>query len=98
LWGRFSDSEGMVVKKAIDRVAGQSPPDPDSGKLVPHAQRCADALVGLASQSLAADTDHDRATVVCHVDVAALSSDDGVAVIESDMPIGAETVRRLLCD
>lgn len=65
---------------------------------MPHAQRCADALVALASQSLGADADPDRATVVCHVDVAALSFDDAVAVLEGEMPVGSETVRRLLCD
>jgi len=98
LWGRLSDAEGMVVKKAIDRIADQQPPDPQTGGLVPYEQRCADALVDLASVRLGADADPDRATVVCHVDAAVLTSEDGVATLEGEMPVAAETARRLLCD
>lgn len=92
LWGRLSDSEGIVVRKAIERAAESRPVE------VPFEQRCADGLVELASLSLGADADPDRATVVCHVDAAVLASDDGVATIDGEMPVGAETVRRLFCD
>ncbi|HYZ91991.1 MAG TPA: DUF222 domain-containing protein [Actinomycetota bacterium] len=98
LWGRLSDSEGMLVKRAIDRAAEHQPADPETGALVAFEQRRADDLVELASLSLGADRDTDRATVVCHVDAAVLASEDGVATIEGEMPVGAETVRRLLCD
>lgn len=98
LWGRLSESDGMVVKTAIDRIADRQPPDAETGGLVPYEKRCADALVELASLRLGADPDPDRATVVCHVDAAVLASEDGVATIQGEMPVGAETVRRLMCD
>ncbi|MGH2760143.1 MAG: DUF222 domain-containing protein [Actinomycetota bacterium] len=94
LWGRLSDSEGMLVKRAIDRAAESQPTDAS----ISHEQRCADGLVQLASLSLGADPDPDRATVVCHVDATVLASEDGVATIDGLMPVGAETVRRLVCD
>jgi hypothetical protein len=90
-WGRLADTEGMAFKKAVDRLTEQMP----VGKL---DERRADALAQLASSSLGADADPDRATVVCHVDAAVLGSEDGVAFIDGAMPVGAETVRRLLCD
>ena len=97
-WGRLSAAEGAVVKAAIDRVADQQPRDAETDRFVPYEQRCADALVELASLRLGADPDPDRATVVCHVDAAVLSSADGVATLEGEMPVCAETVRRILCD
>ncbi len=97
-WGRLSDAEGMLVKRAIDREAENQPPDPETGLSVPYEQRCADALVQMASVRLGADPDPDRATVVCHIDAAVLASPDGVATIEGEMPVGAETARRLICD
>jgi hypothetical protein len=98
MWGRLTEAEGLAVKKAVDRVADRQPPDPDNGGLVAYEKRCADAIVEICSAHLAADPDPDRATVVCHVDAHVLASSDGVASLEGGMPVGAETVRRLLCD
>jgi hypothetical protein len=98
LWGRLPAAEGAVVKAAIDRCADQQPRDPETDRLVPYDQRCADALVELAALRLGADPDPDRATVVCHIDAAVLSPGDGIATIDGEMPVCAETVRRLVCD
>ena len=98
LWGRLPAGEGMLVKATIERVADQRPRDPETDRLVPYEQRCADALVELASLCLGADPDPDRATVVCHVEASVLTVGDGVATLEGEMPVGAETVRRLVCD
>jgi hypothetical protein len=97
LWGRLSDAEGMAVKRAIGRLADQAPRDPETGRLVPYEQRCADALVAMCSARLGADPDPDRATVVCHTDVATLNAPDAVALADG-MPIASDSLRRLLCD
>jgi len=98
LWGRLSDSEGMIVKNAIDRIADQAPREPETNRLIPYGQRRADALVELASLRLGSDADPDRATVVCHVDAAVLATEGGVGSLEGGMPVAAETIRRLTCD
>ena len=98
LWGRLPETEGLAVKTAIDRIAREAVKDPKTGRLVPYDQRCADAVVELASLRLGADADPDRATVVCHIDAAELAPDDGVGSLDGGMPVGAETVRRLICN
>jgi hypothetical protein len=97
-WGRLLDTEGAVVKRAIERIVDQASVDPETGQFEPYERRCADALVELASLRLGADADPDRATVVVHVDEAVLASDDGVGTLEGGVPIAAETIRRLTCD
>jgi hypothetical protein len=97
-WGRLSDTEGAVVKKALERIADRAPVDAETGLFEPYERRCADALVELASLRLGADADPDRATVVVHVDEPVLASEDGVGTLEGGIPIAAETVRRLTCD
>ncbi len=97
-WGRLPEAEGAAFKKAIDLAADRRPRDPDTGGLVDIDRRRADALVEMCSANLAAQPDPDRATLVCHVDAHVLRSPDGVASLEGGMPVGAETVRRLLCD
>jgi hypothetical protein len=81
----------MAFKKAVDRLVDRMP----AGRI---DEKRADALAQLASLSLGADADIDRATVVCHVDAEVLASEDGVAFLEGGMPVGADTVRRMLCD
>jgi hypothetical protein len=98
IWGRLSDAELMVVRRAIERRADAQPPDANTGVLVPFEQRCADALTEICSLSLGADDNPDRASVVCHVDAEVLASEDGVATLEGGMPVAAETARRLVCD
>jgi hypothetical protein len=86
-----------VVAKAIERLVEAAPkqaPIDDS----PFDARCADALVALASASLAHDADADRASVVVHVDAEALSGGEGSAEIEGAGAIHHQTLRRLVCD
>lgn len=71
LHGRLAGEDGAKVVEAIERLAAEAPAGPD-GVYDPYPSRCADALVALASASLAADTDADRATVVVHAPAAAL--------------------------
>ncbi len=97
LRGELPDAEGAVFTRALERIAYQAPPEP-SGVYEPFDARCADALVGLASQSLGADRDGDRATVVVHVDGGVLAGETGSGEIQSGPVIAGETARRLACD
>ncbi len=58
----------------------------------------ADALLLLASGTIAEDPDADRATVVVHADIGALRRDEGGCYIEDGPVIHPETARRLACD
>jgi Domain of unknown function (DUF222)/HNH endonuclease len=90
-------AEGAAVVQAIERLADQVPvmPGEDDPSHV-HARR-ADALVALASASLAADPDLDRAAVVVHAPLEALVSPDTGCEVEGGGVVHAETARRLLC-
>jgi hypothetical protein len=99
LRGYLPAEQGATVVRALERVADQAGPDPATGLFDPFEQRCADALVQLASQRLGADRDPDRASVVLHVDAPVLAGiEGGAADLEAGPPISAETARRLSCD
>ncbi len=97
LSGRFAEDDGARMIKALDRIADGYPKNPETGLFDAVDARRADALVELASQRLRDDADPDRATVVIHAPVEALT-DEGVAELESGVLVGSETLRRLACD
>ena len=88
---------GVVVVKALQRIAYQALPD-ESGCYEHFDARCADALKRMASQSIGADSDPDRATVVIHVGADDLGGDSGAALVEDGPLLPTETARRLACD
>ena len=101
LSGRLPAAEGAVVATAIERLAldpglpGDRPGIDDES----YRARCADALVQLASASLAEESDADRACIVVHAEAESLKSGDGgKAALERGLPLASETVRRLACD
>lgn len=96
--GLLPGADGVVVARALERLAENVPNDPATGHPDPPEARRADALIVMASQSLGADSDPDRATVVVHVDADALATGDGPAEIEAATTISNETARRLACD
>ena len=74
-----------------------------NGLYDPFDWRCADALVDLASASLAEDADADRATVVVHVPASwfdeGASLDTAIAAaLDTGVPLAHDTLRRLACD
>ena len=89
---------GAVVARALERLGEQIPAMPDEESPVLVGVRRADALVALCSSRLAGDEDQDRATVVIHADVDALTDADASALIEGGPVIGGTTVQRLLCN
>ena len=97
LKGKLPADQGAVVDKALDRVTEAMPKLPD-GTYDKSERRGADALVELASARIADDADPDRATIVVHIEAAALLSDDGAAALEGGCELAPETVRRLACE
>jgi hypothetical protein len=98
LHGRLRGGDGAVVVRALERVAGLAEPHPETGLFEPYSRRCADALVEVASARLAADPDHDLATVVVHVDAADLVAERGSAEVADGPTVGIAVARRLACD
>jgi hypothetical protein len=92
------DSDGATLATALMRRANQFGPDPITGRFESFEARCADALIQLASQTLASDADHDRATVLIRADLATLRCDYGVATIDDGPDLSRDTLRRLTCD
>ena len=105
LYGLLPADQGAAVVKAIDRVADGiarspsdlTPPVHDVDE-VTIDQRRADALVLLASQALAAESDADRATIVVQAELSALLGDGSGASLERGGVITSTTLRKLTCD
>ena len=96
------DSDGATVINALMRIANQAGPDPVDGTYENIEARLADALVQMASQSLGADSDPDRATVVIHTDLETLTDPTAPgarpARIKDGPALSARTLHRLACD
>jgi hypothetical protein len=86
--------DGMAVSKAVCRKADQLPVMPGEEGSYGLPQRRADALVAIASASIAADPDPDRATVIVHAQL----DESTNARIENGPVLSTDTTRRLMCD
>jgi hypothetical protein len=104
LWGSLPADQGAVVAQALDRVAHHLPQLPDEVSSLTAegpstiAIRRADALVALASATIASDHDPDRATVVVHAPLSALTGAGDNGTLAGGPPLPAEVVQRLACD
>jgi hypothetical protein len=97
LEARMPSAQGAIVAKALERVVDQIPAMPaEAGGAFIDARR-ADALLALCSQRIAVDADADRATVVVHASVEALSGRRN-AETEQDAVLPPEALQRLACD
>jgi hypothetical protein len=96
--GRLPVLEGEKVKLCLSGIAEEYGPDPETGTYDPFSARMADALVEMASASLAEDQDADKATVIVHVDPDTLGGQDGPVETGSGAFVPAEIARRLACD
>jgi hypothetical protein len=94
----MADVEGAALATWLSRRANQYDPDPQFGVYEAFEARCADALYELASQALAGDRDHDRATLLVHTDLTTLLSGIGTASIDDGPALSNDTLRRLACD
>jgi hypothetical protein len=104
LWGSLPADKGAVVATALDRLAEHIPESPEDvasctadGVSTIDARR-ADALVAMASATIASDHDADRATVVVHADLSALLGGGANGTIAGGPPIPSEVVQRMACD
>ena len=90
-------AQGAIVAKALERVVDQIPemPAPTDGVVI--EARRADALLASCSQRIAADADADRATVVVHASLEALSGRRN-AETEDGAVMPPEALQRLACD
>ena len=100
--------QGATVELALTRLAEHMPDRPDDvevgARRAPSEVRRADALVQVCSGQLASDPDHDRATVVVHVDAHTLLAEGSQlevapnAEAEGGHVFSPATAQRLLCD
>ena len=90
--------DGATVEQAILRLADNAPPDPQTGLYRDPSDRFGDALVQMGSQALAADGDHDRATVVVHIAAEDLSTKKGVGYDTAGRLFGTSELDHILCD
>jgi hypothetical protein len=88
---------GALVARALERLDDRIPVMPGEEDAVHADARRADALVAMASGSLACDPDPDRATIVIHAQIGALSGVHATE-IEDGPAIHEETARRLMCN
>jgi uncharacterized protein YraI len=98
--GALPAEAGAKFVKAVNRIADGLPKAPtgseDKIDCSIEARR-ADALVALASATIADDQDPDRATVVVHVDLESLGDVARGGEIESGGTLHPEIIRRLGC-
>ena len=96
--GEIPGQDGLIVDKALQLLAWNAPEEPVY-ELPRHPEhRLADALVEMASNALANQSDSDLATVVIHADADKLLSDDAVGESEFGPDVPMEAIRRFLCD
>lgn len=108
-WGYFDDgnrfalhaelpaAQGAIVARALDRMGESLPVMPGEDDSWHADARRADALVAVCSGHIAGDPDPDRATVVVHAPLEALTERAGSCEIEGGPVIAVETAERLLC-
>jgi uncharacterized protein DUF222/HNH endonuclease len=97
LEARMPSAQGAIVAKALERVVDQIPSMPSYTDAVVIEARRADALLALCSQRIASDADADRATVVVHASLEALSGRRN-AETEHGAVMPPEALQRLACD
>jgi len=97
LRGSIPGADGILVESALLRLATKAPLDPDTGLFRDASERQAEAVIQMASESMADDGDHDRATVVLHVGLDELSDPDATVTI-GGRELGRDELLRLTCD
>jgi hypothetical protein len=91
LWGALADTEGASLREALRRRAAKMGKNPETDAYDPIEARMADALAEMAKESLGADPDPDRATVVVFTRGAAPELRFGPTISE-------DSWERLSCD
>jgi len=97
LRGAIPGADGVLVESALQRLATKAPLGESDGLYREAHIRDAEALIQMASESLAEDRDHDRATLVVHVPLEALD-DPEVSVSVAGRLVDRDELLRLACD
>jgi hypothetical protein len=103
LWGSLPADHGAKFMKAVDRLAARMPVTPedegteDDPATTQEARR-ADALVAMASASIADDQSADRATVVVHTDLDGLLEGDRNGILHGGLPLPPRAASMVACD
>lgn len=96
--GNVPGPDGVLVEKAILRLADRAPRDEATGVYRDFEIRAGEALVQMASESLAADGDPDRATMVVHVTAEDLIEQKGSGWDAAGRIFSPAQLEELLCD
>ena len=96
--GTVPGADGVLVETALLRLAAKAPRDEQSGLGREHEIRTGEALIQMASESLASDGDHDRATLVVHVNAHELMRGDATGWDAMARLFDPVDVARLACD
>ena len=97
LRGEVPGADGVLVETALGRAAVRQPLDPTSGLFRSESVRVGESLVEMASGFVAAEADHDRATVVLHFDAHDLHS-GRVSGLAGGRVVDRDELFRLSCD
>ena len=97
LRGSIPGADGILVENALLRLASKAPLDPVTGLFRDPQERHAEAVIQMASESVAEDRDHDRATVVLHLGIDQLS-DPNATVNVGNREYARDDLLRLTCD
>lgn len=96
-WGSVPADQGAKFVTAVERRARKMATTPGDDPSNVEARR-ADALVAMASTSIAEDQSADRATVVVHADVDTILERDKNGMLHGGLPIPPEATAMLSCD
>lgn len=96
--GSIPGADGVAVETSLRRLATKAPKDTISDSFRDYETRLGEALVQMASESLAEDRDHDRATIVIHIPAAEIMSQAGAGWDAARRFFDADELQRLLCD
>jgi hypothetical protein len=94
--GRARGADGVMVEMALLTLAAKAPLDA-SGLFRDPEERQGEALVQMASEALAREGNHDRATVVVHVSAQELGDPNSSALVAGKL-VDREELLRLACD
>jgi hypothetical protein len=97
LRGSIPGADGVLVENALLRLSAKAPLDPATGLFRDSEERHAEAVIQMASESVAEDRDHDRANVVLHVGIDALSDPDATVTV-GGRELARDELLRLICD
>ena len=90
--GCMPNDVAVAIQQAVEREADKVPPNPETGELDAYAARRVDGLYKICSQSLGADSDPDRATVMLH------EQPDGSLRLADGSALPDSVAERLRCD